>query len=450
MIADPCLIIICDSFDEIFLNKSVIGILGYASLMELKKHVSDISNIIAPSQIAILKKAAHKKLPGSGARLRSLSLNRKDGTTIQCLIRVEDFSCCYGEDKIVILCVIEKIIDWSKFTIDNAFNDILKQWDILDETRLILDFSGNILRMKNKSKKIDFKANLKWGRTNILDLLKGSDSEKLIIRLAQLKTGMKLPPTEYKLYMPGNKPHYIQTYSKRKTYHNKEVIISTIKDITENKYAQNELLKTIMETEENERTRFSDDLHDELGPSLSALKMSLQCLANQNDYGKRMEIINSMEYMLNEAINNIKNLTRNLAPGNISVQGISATINDLVFRLNQPGRIQIVYEKTGIENAYNIPFATSMYRIVLEIINNGIKHANAEVLHITMNFGSEYVNIYYDDDGRGFDLESSLKSTKGIGLRSIINRIKHYQGNYDFSTRNPNGTVIKISLPVNY
>jgi signal transduction histidine kinase len=156
-----------------------------------------------------------------------------------------------------------------------------------------------------------------------------------------------------------------------------------------------------------------------------------------------------MRYILHVAIENIKNLTRNLAPGNIPVQGISDTINDLVFRLNQSGGLQIVFEKTGIEKAYDILFATSIYRIILEIINNGIKHANAKVLHITLDFGSEYVNIYYDDDGRGFDFESSLKSTKGIGLHSIINRIKHYQGNYSFSRRNFNGTVIKISIPVN-
>jgi len=303
--------------------------------------------------------------------------------------------------------------------------------------------------MINKSERIDFKANLKWGRANVLDLLEKSDSEKLINRLAQLKTGLKLPPAEYKIVMPKDKLHYIQTNSKCETYHNIEVVICIIKDITGNKDAQKELSKKILETEENERKRFSSDLHDEVGACLSALKMSLQSLVNQEDYGRRMEMINNMGYILHVAIDNIKNLTRNLAPGNISVQGISATINDLVFRINQSGRIRIVYEKTGAEKAYDILFATSIYRIILEIINNGIKHANAKVLHITLDFGSEYVNIYYDDDGRGFDFESSLKSTKGIGLHSIVNRINHYQGNYNFSRRNFNGTVIKISLPVN-
>jgi signal transduction histidine kinase len=441
---------ICDSSDEIFLNKSFVEILGYTSPLDLKKQVTDISYIIDPSQFSILKKTSRNNFQESAARLRSLSLKRKDGTTIRCITRVETFSCCSADDKMVILCVIEKIIDWSGFRNDNTFLDILGHWDILNETGLILDFSGNILRIQNKSKRIDFTANLKWGRNNLFDLLSGSDLEQLGIRLAQLKIGMKLLPAEYKIVLPGDKPRYIQVNSRRANHRKIEVIICSILDITEKKETQIELSKTIIETEENERIRFSSDLHDELGPSVSALKMSLQSLANQDDHNKRMEVINSMGYMLKEAINNIKNLTRNLAPGNISELGISATINDLVFRINQIDRIQIAYEKTGTENAYNIAFATSVYRIVLEIINNGIKHANAYNMQITINFGTEYLNIYYADDGKGFDFESSLNSKKGIGLRSIINRIRHYHGNYDFSKRDHNGTVINISLPIKY
>jgi signal transduction histidine kinase len=111
--------------------------------------------------------------------------------------------------------------------------------------------------------------------------------------------------------------------------------------------------------------------------------------------------------------------------------------------------VHIVFEKTGNDNGYYIAFATSIYRIVLEIINNGIKHANAEKISINVHFGPEYVNIHYEDDGRGFEFESSLISAKGIGLRSIINRVQYYQGNYKFSKRDPHGSMIFICLPVN-
>jgi signal transduction histidine kinase len=447
IISDPGIMVICDSPNEVSLNKSIIRMLDYASIMELKQHISDISKIIAPSQITILKKAAWQNISRSGVKFRDLTLIRKDGSTIHCKTKV--FSFCFAEDEMIILCVIEKIIDWSKFRIDNAFNYILKHRDILDKTELTLDFNENILRIKNKSKKFDFKATSKWRRTNLFDLIVESDSEKLRIRLGQLKNGMKLSHAEYKLAIPVDKPCYIQAYSKRAIYRNKKVIISTIKDISNKKEAQNELLKAIMNTEENERSRFSSDLHDQLGPFLSALKLSVQSLANQHVHSKQKELLKSMGNIIEDAICNMRSLARNLSPRNISVQGISATINDLVFRLNQSGRIQIVYVKTGIDKEYDLAFATSIYRIVLEIINNGIKHANARLLHIKLSYGSDYVNIHYEDDGRGFDFENLLKYTKGIGLRSIINRIKHYKGSYEFSKREPNGTVIKISLPVN-
>jgi signal transduction histidine kinase len=203
-----------------------------------------------------------------------------------------------------------------------------------------------------------------------------------------------------------------------------------------------------VETEENERSKLSFDLHDELGPCLSALKMSFASLANQNHYSKKKEVMATMGRIIEEALVNLKCFTRNLGSGDYSLRSVSDRIQNLVDNSNQTGRINIVFEKSGTDKEYDVAFATSLYRIVLEIINNGIKHANARQLRINISFGSENVDIHYEDDGSGFDFESSLKCTRGIGLRSIINRIKHYRGSYDFYRREPNGTMIRISLPV--
>jgi hypothetical protein len=102
-------------------------------------------------------------------------------------------------------------------------------------------------------------------------------------------------PAEYKL-VPEDKSYFIKSYSKRTYYRHREVIISTIMDIFGNKEAQHKLLRTIIETEERREQDFPT-IYMMNWACLSALKLSLQSLANQNDYNKR-ELINTWNMCL--------------------------------------------------------------------------------------------------------------------------------------------------------
>jgi signal transduction histidine kinase len=196
-------------------------------------------------------------------------------------------------------------------------------------------------------------------------------------------------------------------------------------------------------TLENERTRMAADLHDELGPLLFSIKFKLTGLEPKQAEQVILEDANSY---IDDAIQRIRDITNNLMPGTLTRKGVIFAIEEYIDAVSKNDGLKIVFTHNnlpGLEDAK----AVNIYRLVLEIIHNTLKHANAGKLHIDINATNKNIHIKTTDDGKGFDYQVSTPGRTGLGLRNMLNRTEVMDGDMYIETKPGEGTTITIEIP---
>jgi signal transduction histidine kinase len=183
---------------------------------------------------------------------------------------------------------------------------------------------------------------------------------------------------------------------------------------------------------ENERKRIANDLHDSLGPLLSAVKLNISSV-EIGDAGDRAvmektggyldEIIGSMRRGLLEAIREFINQVRNKQAVNIQLY--------VVKEVSVPKEKEI-----------------HIFRMVQEIVHNTLKHANAHNLQIGFSEEGGHLLCLTKDDGKGFDKEKVLSGSQGLGLRSLESRCEILNGIMTLDSMPGGGTNYFIKIPV--
>ncbi len=233
-------------------------------------------------------------------------------------------------------------------------------------------------------------------------------------------------------------------------YKDQQAILTIARDITERKEIEEKILTTIIQTEENERKRFAADLHDDLAPILSTVKLYTDLLKKGN-YKKisEAEAVKNIEELVDMAIKSTREISRNIRPNILQDFGLAAAINDFCAFINSTSALSISVntsaykiEKRGIEESL-------LYQAFKELINNTIRHSEAKNVKIELKSFDNQVILYYRDDGKGFDVNRVMKEKDGLGLNNIVNRIKSVQGSVDINSEEGKGMFLIASLKVN-
>jgi PAS domain S-box-containing protein len=224
--------------------------------------------------------------------------------------------------------------------------------------------------------------------------------------------------------------------------------IAIKQDITKQKEGDRKILQTIISTEEKERIRFAQDLHDDLGPLLSTAKLYIKTIESAKDnFNKQTAIDKSLE-AIDGALISIKEIAYSLSPHILRDFGLISAITSLIHRLNETGSIKIrINSKT--QERFDENLESSVFRIMAELINNTIKHAQANQIEIKIIRRSDELHITYFDDGIGYEPEKELNKKLSFGLSNIINRVKSLGGKIIFDTNKGNNDVrVFIFIPV--
>ena len=211
--------------------------------------------------------------------------------------------------------------------------------------------------------------------------------------------------------------------------------------------AEKRVISAIINTEENERKRFANDLHDGLGPLLSTVKMSLSALNEKSTDNAGRIILNNTNHLVNEAINTIKDISNNLSPHILSNFGLASAISAFTTKINQTKAIEIDFKSNMENQRLENDKEVVMYRAVCELINNAIRHSGASKIEIELNRHEKFVTLQFYDNGRGFDT-STLNSddTKGMGLSNIETRVKTVEGVFILESNPGKGTSAFIKV----
>lgn len=235
------------------------------------------------------------------------------------------------------------------------------------------------------------------------------------------------------------------TYQRRQ--HQQEQELTRLKDLYEQ-----EALKSQLEIQEETFKMLSQELHDNIGQSLSVVKLSLAILPIDKQH-EAWEPIQNARDILNKAVLDLAGLNKSLHTDRIAQIGLVEAIHFEVESLRKSRLVDVSFEVNGYEQMLDDQKSVMLFRIFQEMLNNILKHSQAERVEIDINFTDDNKFILrLADNGVGFDIDAkrnSVSSSSGVGLKSIFNRAKLVGAEIDMQSSIGNGTttIIKLDLP---
>jgi signal transduction histidine kinase len=211
--------------------------------------------------------------------------------------------------------------------------------------------------------------------------------------------------------------------------------------------SEKRVISAIIITEENERKRFAKDLHDGLGPLMSAIKMSLSALGERISDTSGNVILSNTNHLINEAINTLKDISNNLSPHVLSNFGLTSALGAFTTKINQTKAIEIDFKSNMEDYRLENEKEVVIYRAACELINNSIRHSGASRVEIELNKHEKFITLQFNDNGRGFDTSSLIKEdSKGMGLSNIDTRVKSVDGVFILESTVGKGTSALIKI----
>jgi PAS domain S-box-containing protein len=224
--------------------------------------------------------------------------------------------------------------------------------------------------------------------------------------------------------------------------------ITIIKDITENKENEARIMHAVISSEEEERKRIAQDLHDGIGPYLSAAKMYIDALAINEQSAKELRIKKELYELLQLSIHSIREIAGNLGAQVLRTYGLYTALNKFIEKIRDNFKINfelLLPEKSPFIEKVE----TALYRILVELINNSVKYASATEIRIKHSQTGNTVFIEYIENGIGFDVDEALQQHKGMGLYNIQSRINSLGGLIDFNAAPGKGVHVRFTFNKN-
>ncbi|MEE4256387.1 MAG: PAS domain S-box protein [Bacteroidales bacterium] len=233
-------------------------------------------------------------------------------------------------------------------------------------------------------------------------------------------------------------------------YQGRKAILSIARDITERKQLEREILRAVINAEERERERIASEIHDDLGPLMSTIKLYVSELESDDlQQLEREEFLLKVNEILDEAITSTRTIANNLTPRVIIDFGLVKALDSFSKKLNLSQKVNIIYE-ASVSERFDQTIELVLYRVVTELLNNSMKHADASKIEVHLEKFDNILQLTYMDDGVGFDLDEVLQNeSSGMGLKNIISRLQSINGSYRIHSRKDSGTlvVVEIKLP---
>ncbi|NJK87677.1 MAG: PAS domain S-box protein [Bacteroidales bacterium] len=187
--------------------------------------------------------------------------------------------------------------------------------------------------------------------------------------------------------------------------------LAIIKDIRDKKALEKQVLNAIIKTEEKERTRISRDLHDCLGPLLSAVKLYSTSINSSDIDPKYIQLSSRITDMMDEAIKSVKEISNNLSSHLLKQFGIYEALKSFSEKIQNSYPIQVNIEFPP-QLKPDEEIQITIYRVLVELISNTIKHAEANSITMRAGVKNEKLIFIYKDNGKGFDVNKVLEEKK--------------------------------------
>jgi signal transduction histidine kinase len=194
---------------------------------------------------------------------------------------------------------------------------------------------------------------------------------------------------------------------------------------------------------EMERKRIGHDLHDDLGPILSSIKLQLNCFTTTNAVD--IAIKDRCSVLIAETIQKIRETSNNLIPDIVERKGLAQALKRFAELISKSEKLRVnieVEEPIEIEKNKGL----HLYRIFQEITSNCIRHSNATILTLVIKKKQKNIIFIAHENGQGFEYERKLKENIGLGLKNIVNRVDIIKGRLFIESAASKGVTYTIEM----
>lgn len=198
--------------------------------------------------------------------------------------------------------------------------------------------------------------------------------------------------------------------------------------------------------QEKERKRVANELHDDLGSLMSAVKLQFTALRTNIDQDGA-DTFSLTEKLINTAYGKIRAIAHGKHSGVLAKQGLLQAVNRMAHNINVTKKTKVKVLGHGLENRLENSVELNMFRMIQELVTNAVKHANATEINIHITNHGDSLNFLIEDNGSGFDV-GDIPESEGMGLSSIEQRVRGLDGFFTIESGYGKGTTIIIDIPI--
>ncbi|CAN5124563.1 hypothetical protein BH09BAC4_BH09BAC4_02880 [soil metagenome] len=211
-------------------------------------------------------------------------------------------------------------------------------------------------------------------------------------------------------------------------------------------YQQDVVYRTL-DAVEVERKRVARDLHDEVGAALSAMRLLVGQLAQKNPANADSDDLTTrFKVVIDNTIDSVRRISNDLLPQGLDELGLTYALEGLCESAMDIADVNV---ELTVDPDLNLPTRTNLivYRLVQELLNNALKHAEASEIQLSLEQRDTQLVIHYVDDGKGFDYAEAYQK-RSLGLKNIETRAQMLDGTVAFDTQPGQGLRVTVTIPL--
>ncbi|PQB04159.1 sensor histidine kinase [Aureitalea marina] len=211
--------------------------------------------------------------------------------------------------------------------------------------------------------------------------------------------------------------------------------------------AQRDLLKATLVTQEEERKRIAQDLHDAISSKLNVVSLNANLLRESGmPEDEVVHVGEKIAQVTAGVLESSRQIAHDLLPPTLVKFGLEAALEELTEEMTHGASFQLETDLDYQSGLLSPEEELHLFRIVQECLNNTFKYAEATQIDLNLRGFEKIVSLNYRDNGKGFDWEEKQRSSRGLGLSGIQNRVELLEGDLDIKSDLGKGFELTIKI----
>lgn len=208
----------------------------------------------------------------------------------------------------------------------------------------------------------------------------------------------------------------------------------------------------IIQAQEEEKKRIAREIHD--GPAQSMANVVLRTeiterLIDQKQFDQAKQELKDLKKVVRQNLADVRQIIFDLRPMVLDDLGLFPTLRRFIPEVARRENLIIQLNISGKERRLSSPIEVALFRLIQELLNNVIKHANATDVIVNIEANEKYIKTTVEDNGQGFIEEEVISNKDRFGLIGLKERVQQLDGKYEINSEINVGTIISFEIPIN-